>query len=92
MAKKIAKQLVHKRCGGGIVVVTDGDALYLVCNKCAEAWHPTQRMAVSKDWRVIKTSEGRRVEVAQRGGANDEAEPLLTSRDLQEMLNDGCGQ
>lgn len=25
-------------------------------------------------------------------GANDEAEPLLTSRDLQEMFNDGCGQ
>ncbi len=59
MTKKAAGQIIHKRCGGGIVLIESAHGISLACNKCVTEWvWPGGVIVKHRNWRALKPSEG----------------------------------
>jgi len=54
--KSKLREVVHKRCGGKIAVVSDNTKIVnLYCLKCSQLWKGNIDITIAEDMRLIKT-------------------------------------
>lgn len=52
------KQQMHKRCGGGIVVVALDYEIAYACSKCGIGFKSDLKVLISTDWRNVNKKDG----------------------------------
>jgi len=52
---KYTRQVMHKRCGGAIILATvNGETMHFLCKECHERWFPAVgQMTMPSAFRVI---------------------------------------